>query len=260
MTRIVADLGNSRLKWAELDSSARDHASTRTPANDAQAWSRAFQDQDLAGSDWAVSSVNPPACAELEKLLRHSSVARVRWYLRGTDVNLPTLNLENDLAGADRALGVVAAIQLMPERGVRFVVACGTGLVVELINADDVWAGGAIAPGIGLLLDSLRAGTAQLPRINLGDLADPPPACGVTTLDCIRAGVIYGTAGAVRELVARQAAEVGASADRPILWTGGDAERIAPLVSGPNARIVPDLVLLGLAHAAFQADLRPGHA
>jgi type III pantothenate kinase len=36
-----------------------------------------------------------------------------------------------------------------------------------------------------------------------------------------------------------------------IVWTGGDAERLASAVCGEDARIIPDLVLLGLATAAF---------
>ena len=36
-----------------------------------------------------------------------------------------------------------------------------------------------------------------------------------------------------------------------IVWTGGDAERLARAVCGEHARIIPDLVLRGLAQAAF---------
>lgn len=258
MTRIVADLGNSRLKWARLDESGALVSTRALPTSDRALWERSLKEDASAASEWAVSSVNPPARDELEAILHRLGVARIRWYLNGNDVRVKTRNIENDLAGADRALGVAAAIALLPEAGVRFVVACGTGLVVERIDADDVWAGGAIAPGLGLLLDSLKFGTAQLPRIDLGENF-APRASGVTTEECILAGVIYMTTGAVRELLAKQAEEAGASSDGPILWTGGDADRIAPLVSGPSARIVPDLVLLGLAHEAFQVDIRSAH-
>ena len=35
-----------------------------------------------------------------------------------------------------------------------------------------------------------------------------------------------------------------------LLWTGGDAPTLAPWVVGDDARIVPDLVLQGLARIA----------
>jgi type III pantothenate kinase len=55
--------------------------------------------------------------------------------------------------------------------------------------------------------------------------------------------------GAVRELVARQEFDDGA---KPwVVWTGGDAERLARPVSGEDARIIPDLVLRGVMRAAF---------
>jgi type III pantothenate kinase len=55
--------------------------------------------------------------------------------------------------------------------------------------------------------------------------------------------------GAVRELLARQTFDDGA---KPwVVWSGGDAQRLARSVSGEDARIIPDLVLQGVIRAAF---------
>jgi type III pantothenate kinase len=68
-------------------------------------------------------------------------------------------------------------------------------------------------------------------------------------LPSLEAGVFWGTVGAIRELLARQSFERD---QKPwIVWTGGDAERLARAVSGDDARIIPDLVLDGLVRAAF---------
>ena len=58
-----------------------------------------------------------------------------------------------------------------------------------------------------------------------------------------------GTVGLVRELIARQA--IGEAEIPWIAWSGGDAATLARLVDGPDAVVVPDLVLRGVAVAAF---------
>ena len=65
----------------------------------------------------------------------------------------------------------------------------------------------------------------------------------------LEAGIFWGAVGAVRELLARQTFDRD---EKPwIVWTGGDAERLARSVCGEQARIIPDLVLNGLVRAAF---------
>ena len=63
--------------------------------------------------------------------------------------------------------------------------------------------------------------------------------------------MFWGAVGAVRELLTRQAA--GLAPAPWLVWTGGDAEAIAPRIDWPDARVVPDLVLEGLARVAFGA-------
>ncbi len=88
--------------------------------------------------------------------------------------------------------------------------------------------------------------TAQLPLVHPDQSA---PSWGHGTLPSLEAGVFWGTVGAIRELLARQTFEHDA---KPwIVWTGGDAEPLARSVCGELVRIIPDLVLSGLAQAAF---------
>ncbi len=103
-----------------------------------------------------------------------------------------------------------------------------------------------IAPGLFLGARALHLLTAQLPLIHPDQSA---PSWGRGTLDSLEAGIFWGTVGAVRELLARQTFEHG---EKPwIVWTGGDAERLARPVCGEHARIIPDLVLNGLLRAVF---------
>jgi pantothenate kinase type III len=58
--------------------------------------------------------------------------------------------------------------------------------------------------------------------------------------------------GAVRELLNRQADDL--KGVPMVFWTGGDAELVGKTVAGSDARIEPDLVLLGLARVGFVQD------
>jgi hypothetical protein len=58
--------------------------------------------------------------------------------------------------------------------------------------------------------------------------------------------------GAVRELLARQSEGMDQGGPPWVVWTGGDAPALARAVDWPGARVVPDLVLHGLAAVAFR--------
>ena len=64
----------------------------------------------------------------------------------------------------------------------------------------------------------------------------------------LESGVYWGVVGAIRELLARQADDM--MGDPWTVWTGGDAPLLAGSIAGNDARIEPDLVLIGLAGIA----------
>ncbi len=88
--------------------------------------------------------------------------------------------------------------------------------------------------------------TAQLPFI---ELSHTPPAWGRGTVDSLKAGIFWGIVGAVREILKRQEADLGV--DPWVVWTGGDAELLAPQIFGAAARIEPNLILDAVADVAF---------
>jgi type III pantothenate kinase len=190
--------------------------------------------------------VNPPVARQLEAFLLQRGVVDTTWFETAADVPIP-MDVEGaDTGGADRALAVLASCRLMPTGRPGLVVSCGTAITIERISAAGVWQGGVIAPGLFLSARALHLLTAQLPLIHPDETA---PYWGRGTLDSLEAGIFWGTVGAVRELIARQEFEGN---EQPwILWTGGDAERLGRSVSGDQAHIIADLVLRGLAHAAF---------
>jgi type III pantothenate kinase len=249
MLRIVADLGNSRLKWGRVDRSGRLAQALSLPADAPEAWAEAWGAWDSAGSGasaWAIASVHPRLAERLGAFLDDRGATDVRWFRSAADVPVRHALEQAETAGADRALAVAAAVGLNPPGRPGLVVSCGTAITVERIAADGVWHGGAIAPGLGLSARALHLGTAQLPWVTP---PATPPAWGRSTIPALEAGLYWGAVGAVRELLTR-AAE-GLNHAPWLVLTGGDAPLLAAGLARDDARVVPDLVLDGLARVAF---------
>jgi type III pantothenate kinase len=249
--RIVADLGNSRLKCGRVGAGGRVEETVALPLDDPETWEPGWQTlahSVEAPSRWAVSSVNPPAAERLARFLAGRGVEDVAWFRSAADVPVRQALTRPETAGADRALAVAAALAAKSSRGPGLVVLCGTAVTVERVAADGTWQGGAIAAGLTLSARALNMLTAQLPLVV--PRAAPPP-WGNTTLSALDAGIYWGVVGAVRELLTRQSA--GLEGSPWVVWTGGDAEMLAPAVAWEGAVVVPDLVLRGLAEVAFAA-------
>ena len=247
MLHIVADLGNTRLKWGRLGAGGRLEETVSLPVDDPSTWDRAWSRWDPSGdaaATWAVASVNPPVAERLATFLadRPTGRTRVFWYRSAVDVPVRHGLERLESAGADRALAVSAAVNEHPRGRPGMVVLCGTAVTVERVTPDGIWQGGAIAAGLNLTARALHMLTAQLPLV---EPREAPPAWGNATLPALEAGIFWGVVGAVRELLTRQA--VGLDGAPWVVWTGGDAEPLARAVNWPDARVVPDLVLRGLA-------------
>jgi type III pantothenate kinase len=230
-----------------LDENGRPEPSIALPPDDPLAWEAVWNNWHKGQDDrsrWAIASVNPPVAERLAAFLNGRKVSRVTWFRTAAEVPIK-MDVEGaDTGGADRALAVMAALRHLAPGRPGLVVSCGTAITIERITADGVWQGGVIAPGLFLNARALHLLTAQLPLVRPDQSA---PFWGRGTVPSLEAGVFWGAVGAIRELLARQTGDLGP--DPWIVWTGGDAERLAPAVCGEGARIIPDLVLLGLAAA-----------
>jgi type III pantothenate kinase len=170
------------------------------------------------------------------------------WYRSAAEVPIRHALEHAETTGADRALAVAGARALQPPGIPGLVVSCGTAITVERIAADGTWQGGAIAPGLALSARALHQQTAQLPLVSPSGNPAPAP-WGRSTRPALDAGVFWSAVGSIRELLARQAA--GLEPAPWLVFTGGDAAALAPWIDRDDARIVPDLVLEGLARVAF---------
>ena len=151
------------------------------------------------------------------------------------------LNIHVDIpsqVGADR---IVAAVAALGEYSAPLVlIDMGTATTIEVVEPENVYMGGVIFPGVMVSLDSLTSRAAQLPGISLDQ---PKQVIGKNTVDCMRSGMMYGTAAMIDGLIERIEAELGHSST--IIATGGLARFIAPLCKR-DILLNNDLLLNGL--------------
>jgi type III pantothenate kinase len=158
--------------------------------------------------------------------------------------------------GIDRLLNACAARYWRRRSGPVVVVDSGTATTVDLVTGDGVFRGGSILPGLRLSAQALHEYTARLPLLDVDDTAGGWPAVpGRNTEAAMRAGLLRGQLGAVRELaagLAESAAQVfGEQAAPELLVTGGGGRLLAEHL--PDARYLDSLALHGLALLGFQA-------
>ena len=135
------------------------------------------------------------------------------------------LNIHMDVpsqVGSDR---IVIAVAALAEYTVPLILMdLGTATTIEVVEPDNVYLGGIIFPGVRVSLDALTSRTSQLPGISLDK---PKQVIGKNTVDCMRSGMMYGTAAMLDGLVDRIEEELGHTST--IIATGGLAQFITPL-------------------------------
>lgn len=204
---------------------------------------------DAAGVDRAtvhgsvIGSVVPAVSGPLtEACQRLTGVAPI--VVDGRSKLPITLDVDEPLTvGADRIINTLAASRLHKRDCI--VVDLGTATTYDCITADGVFFGGVIAPGVQMSAESLFRKTAKL---SATELIPPKNVIGRRTDECIRSGVVLGSAEQIDGLVRR----IKAAWPRPnvplVIGTGGLANAFKPLCSELD-EIEPDLTLQGLAMA-----------
>lgn len=146
--------------------------------------------------------------------------------------------------GMDRWLAALGAYHLA--KGACLVIDLGTAGKADFVAADGEHLGGYICPGMPLMRSQLRTHTR---RIRYDDVSAERAlnslAPGRSTVEAVERGCVLMLQGFTRIQIEQARGLWGD--DFTVFLTGGDA----PLVrdAAPQARIVPDLVFVGLAMA-----------
>ena len=151
---------------------------------------------------------------------------------------------EFERLGLDRWLALMGGYHLAA--GACLVLDFGTAVTADFVAASGEHLGGFICPGMPLMRNQLRTHTR---KIRYGDLAaeralgslDP----GRTTVEAVERGCLLMLRGFV--LTQLELARSYWGKDFTVFLTGGDASQVSEVV--PEARVVPDLVFVGLAMA-----------
>lgn len=151
------------------------------------------------------------------------------------------LNIQVDVpsqVGSDRIVIAVAA--LAEYKAPLVLMDLGTATTMEVVEPDNVYLGGVIFPGVKVSLEALTSRAAQLPAISLDR---PRQVVGKNTVDCMRSGMMFGTAAMIDGLVDRIEEELGHPST--LIATGGMAQFVTPLCRH-EIILEKDLLLKGL--------------
>lgn len=148
-----------------------------------------------------------------------------------------------EAAGVDRLVNCFAAAAKYGTP----VTACslGTATTIDVINADNVYIGGIIAPGMATAAKALQLATAKLPNV---PIEKPEGILGKTTVDSIRSGIVNGHISMVEGLLAKIAH------GGKVVATGGFSSLVAPEIKAIDV-VDENLTLEGLRRLAGRAPL-----
>ena len=248
MTRLLIDIGNSRLKWT----SRRHDEMSLAPAE------AIAHEGDPAGAVTALAARWPGAAptavcvahvtgnahetairAAVERAFgRSPAFARTTAECDG----LRNAYLEPARLGVDRWLMLLALWRAT--RGAGAVAAAGTALTFDAVDTKGQHVGGVDAPGLATMIEATLGRT----RFAVGEMAAGFRAgLGQDTETCVRQGALHAAAGLLDRL--------GAAVEGPRWLAGGDAALLHPHLAA-SWQLHPDLVLQGLAAWASIQALR----
>lgn len=185
-----------------------------------------------------ISSVVPPLQSTYARLAETYFGCRALFVEPGIKTGLAIRYDNPSEVGADRIVNAVAARE---RYGSPVIVAdFGTALTFDVVNPAGEYAGGIIAPGLGIASEALFAQASRLYRV---DIRQPEDLVGRTTVGAMQSGLYYGWIGLVDGILERLLDEVPEV--ETVVGTGGQADWIAE-GSRYLDTVDPDLTLRGL--------------
>lgn len=178
-----------------------------------------FNDFSFQGG--IISSVVPSVTLAVKAAMERLTDHRVMVIGPGIKTGLKILLDNPAQLGSDRVADAVAAINNYQSPII--IVDMGTATTISVIDHDKNFLGGMILPGLRASLDSLTNRTSQLPNISL---VPPKKIIGSNTIDCMKSGIINGTASSIDGIIDRIEDELGEKCT--VISTGGVSQTIIP--------------------------------
>jgi type III pantothenate kinase len=252
---LLIDVGNTRLKWAWLDSSGLTDQLAVVHRNHAlEQWTAPLFGAAREASRILVCNVAGAAMAKaLTGLAQNKFGLEPEFITASRDFGQLTNGyLDPELLGADRWLAVVGAWTRL--HSAVCIIDAGTAVKVDAVDAGGRHQGGLIVPGIHMMRDALFHGTTDIARAAELSTASTTGILANNTIGAVFRGAMFALAGMADHAVDMIVKDTGL--EPTLLITGGDAGLISATLRR-RGEIVPDLVLQGLAAIAM-APARQG--
>ena len=198
-----------------------------------------FEEIDYKNLDGAIlSSVVPPVNESMKtaivRLTGHEPLMVGAGIKTGLNIKID----DPSTVGADLVAVSVGALE---EYGAQVIVMdLGTATTVTVVDKDGAFRGGAIMPGAKLSLNALTEHTSLLQQVSV---VAPKKCIGTNTIDCMKAGIVFGHAAMLDGIVDRMVEELGYTPK--LVSTGG----LAPYITEHcrhDIIVDDDLLLKGL--------------
>ena len=152
--------------------------------------------EDVTGA--ILCSVVPPLNFMMEKALTRLLGKAPMVVGPGVKTGLNIKLTNQAQVGADIVADAVSALEKFEAPIVT--IDMGTATTIGVISEGRNYEGGMLLPGVNVSLEALSHRAAQLPDISL---QHPKTLIGKNTEDCMRSGIVYGTAGMLDGIIDR---------------------------------------------------------
>jgi type III pantothenate kinase len=261
---LVFDIGNTRLKWAAVESTQNiADRNKKLWAYSGSISSKSFQSAELRAelSDYISKTLPKPdaigfCCVAGDTAIENLRSLFPQWQdldwqqLQGNSPyeGMRTLYQDPVTLGADRWAALIGARVLSSTN--TLVINAGTATTIDLLGGNGIHYGGWILPGLSLMQESLESNTAQLPLAVRSSTLASQASFGTTTNAAITGGCDAAQMGAILH-----AAHLAKAMNHPVqrIWIdGGNAKILANAIKQfPELAALPiepieGLVLRGL--------------
>ncbi|MBU3620086.1 type III pantothenate kinase [Polynucleobacter sp. CS-Odin-A6] len=261
---LVFDIGNTRLKWAAVESTQNiADRNKKLWAYSGSISSKSFQSAELRAelSEYISKTLPRPdaigfCCVAGDSAMENLRSLFPQWQdlnwqqLQGNSPyeGMRTLYQEPMKLGADRWAALIGARALSSTN--TLVINAGTATTIDLLGSNGVHYGGWILPGLSLMQESLQSNTAQLPLAVRSSTITTQASFGTTTNAAITGGCDAAQIGAIL-----RAANLAKEINHPVarIWIdGGNAKILAneikqfPELAALPIEPIEGLVLRGL--------------
>lgn len=203
-----------------------------------------FSAKDVEGS--IIASVVPQVLNSMQTAIKKLTGKNSLVVGPGLKTGL-NIAIENpSQTGADLVVGCVAALR--EHKAPLIVVDMGTATTMIVLDKNGSMIGGCIMPGVKISMDALTDRTALLPGLQLDQ---PKKAIGRNTIDCMRSGLMLGSACMIDGMIERMEEELGYPTT--VVVTGGIGKFVVPMC---RRKVIYDKDLLVKGLASLYRDNR----